>query len=191
MATSVETLDAELITTVPVANMPVREFGVPAGLWFIGMSGTGTASGNPLIITGSLTFVKKQEHVYEWMNVNVFTDSVLNDSDLAELSLFTGPRIPSAGGNFNNPVFREILPGVGMTTPDNTAWAFTLGSSTRNPVIAYGDKSIAGNFLVASVTFNVNDLAVEYFMFGWGFYYRYQTFFRGIEPGASRPVRPL
>jgi len=183
MSVSTAPTDATWLTTVPLANMLPRSLGIPAGLFYVGMSVTGDASGGGVTLSGELTFAKKQEHVYEWQGINSFTDSVLRSGDAVELTLNSGPRIHDPSGIFNNITFREQVVAVGNSFSGNTMAPLLLGSGTRSPFVGYGDKDLAGVYTPIIVRWQVNDLAVEYFVFGWGYYYRYQTFFRGLPPG--------
>jgi len=179
------TIDAELITLVPMKDLPPGLLGSPAGLFFLGMAATGDAGGGVVAMTGELTFDKKQEYIYEWQHVSVFTDSNLSNGDNGELTILSGPRIPNPAANFTNPVYRELRVGTGSNTIGNTVWDFILGSKGNKPIVSYGDKSLAGSFNLVAMVFGVNDLAVTYFVFAWGLYYRYQTVFRGVPVGVG------
>ncbi len=185
MTQTVTRSNAEWLTLVPMKDLPAGLLGAPAGLFFAGMQLTGDASGGIVRIAGSLSFSRKQEYVYEWQGTNVFTDDFLSDGDDAELTLSTGPQIPDPSGIFINPSYRELRVGAGNSAIGNTVWDFELGNKGKKPVVVYGDKNIAGAFDMAVINFGVNDLAVSYFFFGWGLYYRYQTVFRGIPLGVG------
>lgn len=178
-------VDASWLTLQPAAALTPRAFGQPAGLFFAGISVTGDASGGQVLMQGALSFEKKQEFFYEWMGVSATSDNVDQAGDRATLELNTGPRINSPDDLFSNVVMRDQVIGLGDTNPNLTVWTFALGNAGLIPMIAYGDKSIPGVFVMVQIQYGVNDLADEYFLFGWGFYYRYQTLFRGVPPGRA------
>ncbi|HIB69209.1 MAG TPA: hypothetical protein EYO33_30030 [Phycisphaerales bacterium] len=180
--------DAEFITTLPVANMPVSRLGQPAGLFFGAPQAVGDLSGGVIQIAGSLTFDRKQEYIYEWMNFTLFSNTELAavGGDVARLTFRTGPALPtavSAGSlTFTDSATARLARGF-------STWEFTLGQAGRSPLITYGDKSIAGGATILQVDIAGNDVATTYQTSFWGFYYLYQTFFRGLLPG-NNPPRP-
>lgn len=185
MSVNTSPLDADWLTTVPAVGLPSGRLGQPAGLFFVGMAVTGDLSGGGVTLTGGLSFTKKQEFIYEWVAIGSFTDSILQVGDSVELTLNSGPILPAGlfGNAFTNVTFKDQAVATINAFSDFSAARFTLGQGGQVPMIGYGDTRLSGNFSMIIVRWEVNDLADEYFAFGWGFYYLYQTFFRGFRPG--------
>lgn len=182
MTVSETRLDASWLTTIPLAGIPVRSLGQPAGIFTMGLSITGDGSGGLVVLEGDLSFNKKQEFVYEFSLIKAFADSLVDDDAL--LTVNTGPVIPTAVvAAFTNATYREHVAEAGAANIGISTWPFTLGSLGQAPLFVYGDKDLPGAFTVLQVAWDENVTNVAYFVFAWGFYYMYETFFRGVPPG--------
>ena len=181
MSVSQTRLDAAWLTTIPLAGIPGRSLGQPAGTFTVGLSITGDASAGLVVVEGDLSFTKKQEFVYEFQLIRAFADALVDDD--AMLTINTGPVLPVAPiGAFTNATYRDFQPELGGTNIQISSCPFELGSP-NHPVYVYGDKLAAGAFTMLQVAWNENVTNVGYFVFAWGFYYLYETFFRGQRPG--------
>jgi len=181
MTVSLAVGDATWLTTVPLAGIPTRSLGQPAGIFFAGASIDGDASGGRIIQALFLTPANKERHVLEWMSVGSFADN--EEANVALLTMSTGPRLPSPATAFNNLTFRETMIPRILVGSGTTGGIWTLGTPGGAPMISFGDKVIAGNFEVLQVQIETNTNGTRWFNFGWGFYYEYQTFFRGLAAG--------
>lgn len=180
---------AILATDTWVQHLPFEggprdsEFGPIDGVWFGLVSGDGDATAGNLTLNGRLSFERKEDWIYVLGGLSVSINTVQSMAVFTQVN--TGPLIPSAsavvnpsfsiGGNMDN------VTGNAITTGNVTAG----GNDPRRGMPIFGDKRIAGIFLMLAAGFETNIDGATYQMSSWGSLIRYQSFFRNRPPSLG------
>jgi len=153
------------------------------GIWYGLVSGDGDASGGNLTLNGRLSFERKEDWVYILKGFSASTNDVLNREMFLQAN--TGPLIPTQSA-VQNPSFSF---GGAIRGIDNNAIAIMTEAAGASPAMPpfpglpiFGDKRIAGVFLMLAAGFAINTDTVSYQMSAWGWLVRYQGFFRNVSP---------
>lgn len=156
-------------------------YGPMDGVFYGLMAVDGDATGGNVTLNGRLSFDRKEDWVY------IVGGSHTRANDLVGGDVFeqvnTGPLIPTAAvaTTVTNPTFE--FGGVVLPITGN-ALKFTpvIQQSKAVGLPIFGDKRIAGIFLMYAAGFEVNTNLVTYTAQIWGWLIKYSTFFRGVRP---------
>jgi len=154
------------------------------GVWYGTVSGLGDASGGNVSISARLSEARKEDWVYIVNGMQVTINAETDQEAFMQLN--TGPLIPTASA-VTNPTFNW---GGGMRGIANNSISIMAASGDTGPmnvpgIPIFGDKRIAGIFLMAAAGFQTNVDGAIYTLSNWGWLIRYQGFFRNRNPNVG------
>jgi len=155
-------------------------YGPVDGIWYGVLSGDGDATGGNFTLNGRLSYNRKEDWVYILGGVTLSRND--ETESRAYIIVNTGPQV-STGSAVNNPSFPKG--GVMKAISGNNISVLDLadgGADSRSGMPIFGDKSIAGLFLMIAAGIESNTNLVTYQLSSWGWLVRYQGFFRNRDP---------
>jgi len=155
-------------------------FGMVDGIWYGLVSGDGDASGGNITLNGSLSFDRKEDWVYILGNISSSRNTATSTDAFTQIN--TGPIIPTASA-VTNPSFSVAgSPFAVVNNAIATTQQTTGGSDPRSGMPIFGDKRLAGTFLMCAAGYQDNVNGETYQMSVWGWLINYSGFFRGVRP---------
>ncbi len=183
MAVAVISVDAWLQHLPFQGGQRPSPYGPVDGIFYGVVSGDGDNTGGNFTLSGSLSFDRKEDWIYVLGGINTSR----NVADISELftQINSGPLIPT-GSAVVNPSFSRAGPSKAVTNNNiTTSESLEGGGDIRTGMPIFGDKRLAGNFLMAAAGWAENTDAVTYQMSVWGWLIRYQSFFRNVLPSRG------
>jgi len=158
-------------------------YGPVDGLFYGTMAGTGDATGGNFTLNGRLSEERKTDRVYIFGGSHTRVNSEAVPGDVFE-QVNTGPLSSTGVASITNPTFesggvRQVISSNAVSFP--LVW--TLDKCQGMPM--FGDRNIPGVFLMYAAGWEDNVDTVLYSAQLWGWYIRYQGFFRGVSPNLG------
>lgn len=155
-------------------------FGAVDGIWYGVGSVLGDNTGGNISISCRLSEERKEDWVYVVQDVDLTVNADFDGEAFVQVN--TGPLIPTATA-VTNPTFNQ---GGAMKGISNNAIAmFKLNSAGASPfqgMPVFGDKKIAGVFLMIAGAFGTNTDGATHTLSAWGWLINYNSFFRNVDP---------
>ena len=158
-------------------------FGPVDGVFYGLMAGTGAAGGGNFSLSGRLSFDRKEDWVYIVGGTHTRQGSEAASGDVFE-QVNTGPLIPTQVSGINNPTF-EWGGVVQNITANNLTITPVSGQTKVTGMPIFGDKHLAGVFLMYAAGWETNIDGATYSAQIWGWIIKYQSFFRNRPPSAG------
>lgn len=162
------------ISHLPFTGQRPTPYGPVDGIWYGLLSRDGDATAGTMTLQGSLTFARKEDWLYILMGCNISNNGATPTA--TSLTVNTGPRIPT-NTTIINPSFR--MASNDFNTDNLTApLPFAAGAFPFTGMPIFGDKKIAGNFLMLDAVWELQQDLATYVVSAWGWLLRYNSFFR-------------
>lgn len=158
-------------------------YGDVDGVWYGVVSGDGDATGGNVTLNGRLSFDRKEDWVYILGAIDVSVNNAVITPYFTQVN--SGPLIPTASA-VQNPSFHKG--GDSFAVLNNAVSLGQLatgGADNRAGIPIFGDKRIAGIFLMLAAGFGINTDGATYQMSSWGFLIEYSSFFRNRPPAFA------